>query len=262
MDDHRFDLVARHIAQATTRRRLGGLVLALATTANLLPTSSLAKHKKHKKKKKKPPIATCPPACSAASCGGDDGCGGRCQTGSCPGGTSCVRGSCVSGCTPESTAQTCGAHGCGPKTNNCGQTVACGGCGTGETCVSGSCIADNPCGGACQGDKICVGNRCQCPTDRPHACPNSHYLNVCSADLSSESRCCFANGIDGNNSPCPVGQSCCQGVCNGGCASGNGGCLGLCPGNNCEVCPQSAPLCCNAGPPTYGTSCVAAQVCP
>ena len=50
------------------------------------------------------PSIVCTPNCTNSICGSDDGCGGKCQTGNCPGGTVCTNGQCVSTSVSNSNA--------------------------------------------------------------------------------------------------------------------------------------------------------------
>jgi hypothetical protein len=65
------------------------------------------------------------------ACGADDGCGGTCLTGSCPGGETCTKGSCVP--LPPPTSCPCGQQLlgdkcvplCSPDQTLCGCTSCC-----------------------------------------------------------------------------------------------------------------------------------------
>jgi len=81
----------------------------------------------------------CVPDCSGVPCGGADGCGGRCQHGLCPTGTTCGGGGVVNqcGCTPQCSGKACGAA------DGCGGICAGGTCPWGQACgaagVPGQC---------------------------------------------------------------------------------------------------------------------------
>jgi hypothetical protein len=98
------------------------------------------------------PAGCCQPQCAGKACGAPDGCGGKCQSGTCPVNATCQSGACVctvlacgasccaagqvckgsACCTPS-----CGARVCGPDPA-CG--TSCGSCPSGKTCdASGQC---------------------------------------------------------------------------------------------------------------------------
>lgn len=167
MDAERFDMLARSVPAAGSRRRalaavLGGLLALLGAT------ETAAKPKKKKKNKKKrsspapPPISPPPPSgcsgtCAGKACGADDGCGKPCQTGSCPAGQACQSGQCVS-------------TGCPTGTKDCGSTLGCRECCNDVDC----CPPDRP---TCNDStvngvyKTCTASGvCQCRADYPAEC--------------------------------------------------------------------------------------------
>ncbi len=83
----------------------------------------------------------CLAGCIARGCGESDGCGGVCQTGSCPSGQDCVDARCS--CTAASCAQGCCAEGaCVTETTaqQCGTGgLQCEVCTTVQRCVQGTC---------------------------------------------------------------------------------------------------------------------------
>jgi|GEM_PF-1264681 len=104
-----------------------------------------------------PRIATC----SVLNCGGNDQCGGLCNTQSCGGGMTCTDGACVPDCTPSCDGKICGESdgctgwcdvdaSCIGTSNTCDGTQTppvckCGSnplCGAGLICSAGSCVAD------------------------------------------------------------------------------------------------------------------------
>ncbi|MFH1530300.1 MAG: hypothetical protein ABIK09_06130 [Pseudomonadota bacterium] len=72
---------------------------------------------------------SCEPQCAPPACGGGNGCGGTCG---CPGGQSCVEGTCEGICVPQCSGKTCGPDSCG---------ATCGTCDEGLDCVGGACLA-------------------------------------------------------------------------------------------------------------------------
>lgn len=158
MDQVRFDLLARSVGTAVSRRSIGGMVSAagLATIFG----GFVQRDTEAKKGKKKRNKARCTPNCSDRTCG-NDGCGGTCGT--CSANQVCHRGTC---CQPESRNATCAGR-CGTRINNCGQQVECSTCPDGRVCLSnGSCAVactdNNDCPSLCgrinaEGNRHCVG---------------------------------------------------------------------------------------------------------
>ena len=204
MDSNRFDTLVKSLSSTDTRRallrRLAPLPLA-GLLATLLPDETEAGGRRKRRKtrntrrsgddkenrtgkrkgKRKgknrgtpasepaaPPPAGCTPTpCDGKACGADDGCGGRCQTGSCPHATcaTCSAGQCVN--VPGSCTTAGGASGtcdqgtccvptegdctgagqcCGSRVCNIPYAVSRGGC---DTCLSGRSKCDLDVGGCC-----------------------------------------------------------------------------------------------------------------
>jgi len=140
-------------------------------------------------------ISTCTPSCAGKSCGGDDGCGGTCQSGTCPSGQSCTSGRCVSTCKPNCAGKSCGDNGCGGS---------CGRCKSGETCNSGTCnppVCNPNCAGKSCGDDGCGGTCGQCSS--PKSCVNG----TCSCTPRCDGSTCSEDGC-GGTCICPAGRTC------------------------------------------------------
>lgn len=133
----------------------------------------------------------CAPSCT--QCGGDDGCGGVCMTGSCAGPQDqCNSGTCVC----QSTCLTCGGDdGCG---NIC-TTGACGG-GAQYQCSNGSCVCvpkctscggSNGCGGKCATGTCPSGQSCKSGTCTH--CTDPNYPLYC---ISTAGNACWKANTD------------------------------------------------------------------
>ncbi len=128
----------------------------------------------------------CEADCSEAECGGDDGCGGLCLTGSCSDGWSnCYNGVCAceyttcgeTCCGPAQICQggaccepvTCGDVGaeCGLIDNGCGGQTSCGACDSEQWCdeLNLCYCTHEACGDECCGDEtdVCVAGACCTP---------------------------------------------------------------------------------------------------
>jgi hypothetical protein len=146
------------------------------------------KNKKKNKKKLTPPASpTCTPTCAGKACGDPDGCGGSCQTGTCPGGQACQLGQCVDSCEvgtlcgPGSCIQgfptlrefhVCDSHGnCIKQMESCGayrcrEDTCPGSCTIDDHCLShafcqaGSCLPRQTGGETCDRDRQCEWGLC------------------------------------------------------------------------------------------------------
>ncbi len=99
----------------------------------------------------------CAPNCTDVTCGGDDGCGGVCLTGTCSNGRTCLNGACFKNC-PSGTGD-CPRQQC----ENClcltvwgghvlcmDRTVSYGNCGIGGPCPAGTaCSTEGRCRAPC-----------------------------------------------------------------------------------------------------------------
>lgn len=180
--------------------------------------------------------SSCTPSCAGKSCGGGDGCGGTCQSGTCPSGQSCSSGRCVSTCTPSCAGKSCGDNGCG---GSCGQ------CRSGETCNSGTCtppVCTPNCAGKSCGDDGCGGSCGQCTS--PKSCVNG----TCTCTPRCDGSTCGDDGC-GGTCACPAGKTCdaskqCRAqACKPPaytCASDSECCTGKCDRTR-KVCMTSAP---------------------
>jgi hypothetical protein len=237
MESQQFDRLTRHLEQVLSRRRAGGALAGLGIAASLGFTGADAKKKKRKKKKKTtaapttlgpapvPPGVGCTPDCAGKACGADDGCGNRCQSGTCPIGRICLNGSCS--CTDDnqcSNERNPNGFECvglpGPAVCGCHQD-------SGATYTRRVCVAGEPCSRCCADS--------ECKTDLGEIC-TSLPLNTLLGRV-----CCLPHGA-----ACGIG--CCSGICG---ADGTCGCLAsgrscgsheACCSNQCGT--QTAPFTC------------------
>lgn len=243
MDGQQFDRLTQHVGQMLNRRRVGALLAAAGFAAICSrPTDTDAKKKKRKKKK---PPAGCTPDCTGKACGADDGCGGTCQTGSCPGTQVCRDGACGTACDAN-----CRADGsendqtCPGSSGHCPCARHCGGGWCGDCCVDGHC-SDSP-----------VGPECLEPIDPNHA---GNYICGCKQFNENQPRtmcvpgegcstCCNSGECGQPGEICTtvppspfIGRSCCLpyqatcGIsaqcCSDFCSGGKCACIG--DGQNC-----------------------------
>jgi hypothetical protein len=206
MDAKQFDSVARVVGQGTGRRQLlAGLVGAMLAGSLGRATVTAKGKQRHRvtaqddtpkpngKKCTKNAqcrslncvgatgrgatgVCQCLSTCDGQACGADDGCGGKCQTGSCP----------------NATCATCHAGQCVNVTGNC--TTAGG---YPATCNQGTCCTEGTCTGAgqCCGSLVCTINY-------------SVSTGYCTTCLDKQAKCDIAVG------GCCEGLSC-QAVVNG-----------------------------------------------
>lgn len=155
----------------------------------------------------------CTPNCDGATCGADDGCGGRCFQGSCPDGQTCGGGGtpneCGTGeCTPSCGDKQCGTDGCNGSCGTCPQGQICrdngtcvpggggGGCnpacGFNQECQNGTCVAAaNRCspGFVCSGfggDPPVCGTVAGNPGGPCGCVPSTEGNNVCINQTDSD----------------------------------------------------------------------------
>jgi hypothetical protein len=156
MDRDYFDQLARALAGHATRRRLGGLFLALGIGSSAgLGLAGIAaveakrrKRKKRKRKNKGKNNSACQPDCAGKTCG-PDGCGGSC-------------GVCVAPLFCQESAGQC-----------VDDDGSCGVCPAGLACHDGQCC-DPSCGSQVCGFSFCGGSCGSCPSDKP-LCVNDGY---------------------------------------------------------------------------------------
>jgi hypothetical protein len=223
----------------------------------------------------KPDQETCQGKCDSV----ENNCGDPVDCGGCPQGQTCDDGTCTS------SSGTCGPADCGPPSDFNDLILVNGQCqckadgfGYGPNsgpvgicqrnascsafcapCCPGGLELGDPCGPDGSG-LVCVSDEgpfgvCDCPEGQQFCSGTGQcYTHI--------NECCPAGGVNGNFSPCALGQRCCNGVCTGGCAPGFGGCNFYPCDDGCNPCTQDAPLCCGLGPPTHGTICVAEMFCP
>ncbi|MEZ4393863.1 MAG: MXAN_6577-like cysteine-rich protein [Polyangiales bacterium] len=158
---------------------------------------------------------------------------------SCPGGSACTAGECVTSPSCQSPRMMCGAECVDTQTSaqHCG---ACGNaCSGGQSCVAGACSGgatctppETSCGGVCVNTRtdsrncgICglactAGQTCQngvCAGAQPCIAPRMMCGAECVDVLSSTQHCGFCNRA------CAAGQTCSNGVCTGGGGAGAAG---------------------------------------
>lgn len=109
-------------------------------------------------------VCGCTPNCAGKACGADDGCGGICQTGSCPTCQSCVAGVCLNA----------------DSDNRCA-----------TTCCDGECC---PVSGHVCGNLYQAGVGCCFPNGTPNVCTADNYVTVC---------CAGAGGVGCSIEPIP-----------------------------------------------------------
>jgi hypothetical protein len=274
MDNRQFDDLTRIIAGIGWSRRRTIQLFAQGGLAALLawrPDESAAKKKRKKKKKKKnntpstvapppPPGPPCPD-CAGKACGASDGCGGTCQSGSCPGGQTCQNGQCVDECRDEDCfgSRRCrnGVCACPEGLQDCDGQFWCGECCTTAECpgfpspnglqcaneeagsdilicrcLNGVHCGDGRCVQCCNSDfcvdlfgpgKFCnVNGGCQCPEDTQQC----SFEQGC-RDTKTDRFACGPNCIE-----CPPGQlcenaNCCFGLAIDCSSNPNGCCSGL-----------------------------------
>lgn len=130
---------------------------------------------------------TCVPDCALRDCG-PDGCGGSC--GDCPQGTTCVDGGCEQDvCVPACAGKACGADGCGGS---------CGTCLGGTVCEAGACVQP-PCVPACAGRSCgpdgCGGSCGDCLEG--WTCRDGSCIQVTPCEPQCAGRVCGPDGCDG-----------------------------------------------------------------
>ena len=261
MNNSSFDGLVRVLADPTARRVVirglaGGALGAMVGAFGLDRSSAEAAGcVRLGKKCRRGGPKCCGGRCTGGKCACPTGrapCRGRC----CPTGQVCAGGGC---CPPEGRDITCGAKGCGTKTNNCGQPVDCGSCGQGETCQNGQCACAASCAGKECGDDGCGGSCGTCAPGRICrnglcACPDGQ--KVCRSACIPQGNCC-------EDGECPAGATCVNGgcrcpddrptVCNNicvdtefdefNCGSCGRRCTGTCPGGARQMCFEGQCVC-------------------
>jgi hypothetical protein len=197
----------------------------------------------------------CVPDCSANVCGGSDGCGGICKTGSCASGVcqqaSAGTYSCV--CTPNCSQAKCGgSDGCGKTcTGTCQSGASCYlnnfssyVCSDTNVCTGVACGALGgagiPCSGTCP-----TGNNCSRQASAGGATAAPTYACVCVPSCPANS-CGAADGCGGTCKYCSAAGSscvqssgvwsCCTPACTGKTCGASNGCGGTCAsGSGCTT---------------------------
>jgi hypothetical protein len=185
----------------------------------------------------------------ASMCNGlDNNCDGMIDTGPCPTGTVCDRGTCVPMCVEGGcfTGQVCTAQGtcveaaCAtvmcPSGQRCvgGACVsACDGvtCPAGQACRAGRCV--DPCSGVmCDSDQVCVAGICEarCPCRRCAASETCQMDGTCLATACVGVTCAPGTVCSGGacvdacmGAHCPTGETCSMGNCVAATADGGTG---------------------------------------
>ena len=129
----------------------------------------------------------CTPYCTL--CGGSDGCGGTCQTGSCATGQTCQSGTCS--CTPNCDNSSCGGS------DGCDGICQTGSCATGQTCQSGTCSCTPNCdNSSCGGPNGC-GEKCSCPSGQTCQSKTCVDCTIAGHDMYETSKClACCEGLD------------------------------------------------------------------
>jgi hypothetical protein len=235
MDRNHFDNLARVLGSHSSRRRFGGLLVALGIGSSVVAADAKKRRKKKCRGNKKKCGKKCilkTQCCKDADCGAGGSCqGGTCQ---CPAGKKPCRGTCI------------------PDADCC----ADGECGAGRFCAGGVCVIGQ---GTCPAQADHCVDVVHCPLD------NSPTNCVCMRTTSGAIRC-GANEVLGSD-PCETDADCAQlfpqvpgvfciqgggscpipSVCQAPCACvpdcagkecGDDGC-----GGSCGSCPIDQPLC-------------------
>jgi hypothetical protein len=130
------------------------------------------------------PVSCCQPSCAGKACGAPDGCGGACQSGTCPANATCKAGKC------ECTGAACGAACCGPK----------------EVCSKGSCCLPDCSTAECGVDPVCGA---PCGTCSPPLSCSTYYKDL-DGDLvggdSAIQACSQPAGYVGTTGDCEDGN--------------------------------------------------------
>jgi hypothetical protein len=201
MDDHRFDTLARALAERDWSRRRLALTLVSSAIALLFGWSAeraeaKKKKRKNKKRKKKSP---CTPSCAGKRCGEANGCGGSCTCGEC---RVCLSGACF--LAPDGTA--CGE--CGQCTNGTCYVSSPEPCGSCATCHEGTCVPKAP-NTSCYDNDLARCYRGQCI---PSVFCAAFPAECTTGDGCCSRACCSIPGVPGVQYCCRStgGQPCRQ----------------------------------------------------